>query len=214
MAARASQRLTACKDYTHMLAIPTITQTSRVHLRSSFAQFEHDTSMLIPEGAVRNPELLDIRIGLLNIPTPEHMEIYTECLLRPDVHKVLRHAAAAVAPLISTNPKEFGRPHICGQTQDIQPLKIDLRGCTTPKLQFNTSFLWAQVIDSTHRLQHFFHSIQKHFKIFSLLHKPFDPKVSIVNSLFTVRLHRCKRIWRAALHPWEPYLNRKPFLLH
>lgn len=68
MAARTMRKLTAYKDLTHRLAIPTATHASKIQLGNSFSRFEHVNSTEVLGGATRNPRLLDIaKVSLQSI---------------------------------------------------------------------------------------------------------------------------------------------------
>lgn len=151
------------KDFTHYLCIPLVTPSSRPQLRASFAQFERETSRIIPEGSVLNPDFANTVLAILKLGSQKRIDACSKHLHGLDMHEMLRIAAVNATrglPNFASLPYKGIVPSSLGVATTVEnsALKVDISGIYSPTLSpSRTSNLRASIIDRTHRLQHFKH---------------------------------------------------------
>lgn len=132
-----ARRLQAYKDFTHYLSIPLATRSSRPQLHASFARFERETSSIIPEGSVHNPDFVMLALGRLKLNSKERVDACSKHLHGLDMHEMLRVAAVNAIgspPRFTDLPYHGDAPPAFGVavTVDFSPLKVDISGLVSP----------------------------------------------------------------------------------
>lgn len=155
--------LVACMDFTHYLCIPLVTPSSRLQLRASFAQFERETSRIIPQGSVLNPDFANNLLAKLKLGSQKRIDACSRHLHGLDMHEMLRIAAVNATrgpPNFNSLPyPEEVLPSLgVATTVKNSALKVDISGIYSPTIDpSRASNLCASILDRTHRLHHFKH---------------------------------------------------------
>ena len=194
MSAARTRGLRAYKDFTHHLNIPLVTPSSRPQLNASFARFERETSDIIPKGSVFNPEFAMLFLGKLKLESRERINACSKHLHNMPVHEMLRVAAVSAV----RGPSSFSdhayqhEPLSLGVASrlDYPPLKVDISGIHAPNGDSSTRILVANVVDRTHRLEHFKHIILK-----SLFKAGFQATASVASPITTTLMMTRLALW-------------------
>ena len=190
------------KQLTHFLCLPLVTGSSKPQLQASFKNFAAavESKYQMPDKAVRPVGALHLTIGVMNLPTEDHVVAASKFLESLDLAQMLREAASVVAP----NPAPvFDSPHMSEGNEDsiqadlvvesaasTRPLVVQLKGLKSMHNPLKTSVLYTMPEDPTGRLQSFGESLRSAFATANLLvpdKRPLRMHATIVNTLYAKR---------------------------
>ncbi len=194
MSATKARRLIPYKDFTHYLSVPITTRPSRLQLQASFARFERETSAIIPEGSVANPDYVKLNFGRLKLGSKERIDACSKHLHSLNMDKILGIAAVNAMngpPKFEDLPysRPVSYPPGVATIFDMSPLKVDMAGISSPnESPSRVSTLEASFIDRTHRSQHFQHIILVSLFKAGFLANAFYNKIPVVDTAIKVWL--------------------------
>lgn len=160
MAAPKVRELVAHTRFTHHLCIQLLTPTSKPQITSSFERFELDASSLIPKKAVRGPSMWRLRLGRLNLQTPDRIASFSKYLHGINMRTIFAAAADASEEVDSSGllPSKAGPSSF-----DSAPLRIDLIGLVSYHHPQRVRRLYVAPTDATHRLPYVWKFLQSSF---------------------------------------------------